>query len=646
MHGFNLLRVFKGEGRRMRRSISSRRRVRPFLEFLEGRIALSSVNAAVWLDGNTTPGGGGNGILTSLSHAFGPNSFTLVTTSQLDTPGFLAANGFNVVIVSRYDAGFGTFLDPTAASNIQAYVGAANSSGQGGVALFTNDVADNLYGASGGDPFDPNLDQLFTNAVQFAANTGHGYIGEFNGAVMAMTSNTAGASPIGLLTGSANAVHFTNPPFVYEVGPIGGNNPIDSGVTFPFTDADQSTYRTDITGADSGNIVDVYQDNNLPAVLADQAVISGGGSENQNAIEGIQQSFNLGSFTDPNPGPWNVDVDWGDNQSHTQFSVSSQGSLGSQNHTYAEEGMDTVTVTVTNTNTQASIITTFTVTVGDAALHATSAAISPVAGAPFSGVVASFTDDNPTAPLSDYSATIDWGDGQTTPNATITPNGSGGYNVSGSHTYTNPGSDTVKVVINDVGGSSATAQLQITVANLGTGVQPGQTATIGFWQGPQGQSLINKFGTTTSGQTLGQWLATTLPNLYGGVSGAPNLYSYSDAQIAAFDVTLFSSSGSPKLDAQIFDTALDVFATTSSLGGTTATAYGFTVNAYGLGAYSWNIGSSGAAFGVPNNTTLNVYQMLQAMNQYAVGGEPWGTNQTMRKLANVAFDGLNQAGDI
>ena len=645
MHAFNPLRVLKGEGRRVRRSISSRRRVRPFLEFLEGRIALSSVNAAVWLDGNTTPGGGGNGIVTSLTHAFGPSSFTLVTTSQLDTPGYLATNGFNVVIVSRYDSQFGTFLDSTAANNIQAYVGAANSPAQGGVAVFTNDVADNLYGATTGDPFDPNLDRLFTNSVQFAANTGHGYIGEFNGAVMAMTSNTAGASPIGLLTGSAGPTHGTAPPFVYLVGPIGGNNPIDSGITFPFTDADQSTYRTDITGAPSGNIVNVYQDNNGPAVLANQAVISGGGGQNQNAVEGTQQSFNLGSFSDPNSGPWNVDVDWGDQSPHTQFSVNSPGSLGSQNHTYTEEGMDTVTVTVTNTNTQASIITTFTVTVADAALHATSAAVSPVVGAPFSGAVASFTDDNPSAPMSDYSATIDWGDGQTTPNAVITSNGSGGYDVSGSHTYTNPGPETITVVITDVGGSSATVQLQITATNLGIGVQPGQTATIGFWQNPQGQSLINKFGTTASGQTLGQWLATTLPNLYGGVGGAPDLYNDTDAQIAAFDVTVFSS-GNPKLDAQVLDTALDVFATTLSLGGTTAAAYGFQVNAYGLGAYSWNIGSSGAAFGVPNSTILNVYQMLLAANQYAVNGKPWGTNQSLRNMANVAFSGLNQAGDI
>lgn len=228
---------------------------------------------AVWLDGNTTPGGGGNGILPALDNAFGVGDYTLVTTAQLATPGFL--NSFKAVIVSRFDAGFGTSLGAAAAANVASYVGSGAT--QGAVAVFTNDAADNFKG--GADPFDPNLNQLFVNAATFAAASGHGYIGEFNGAVMAMTSNSAGLSAIGLLSGSADAVHGYGPQFVYGVGPIGSGNPIDAGVTFPFTDADTSTYLTDITGADPNNIVDIYTSSNIngePAVLANQAAISGG----------------------------------------------------------------------------------------------------------------------------------------------------------------------------------------------------------------------------------------------------------------------------------------------------------------------------------------------------------------------------------
>jgi len=58
-----------------------------------------AVDFAVWLDGNTTPGGGGNPILTEIDHYLGTNDYELVTTAQLETPGFL--NTFNCVVVSR-----------------------------------------------------------------------------------------------------------------------------------------------------------------------------------------------------------------------------------------------------------------------------------------------------------------------------------------------------------------------------------------------------------------------------------------------------------------------------------------------------------------------------------------------------------------
>jgi hypothetical protein len=233
-------------------------------------VASAAPEFAVWLDGNTTPGGGGNGILTSLDHAFGVGDYSLVTTANLETPGFL--NSFKSVIVSRFDASFGTSLSPLAATNVAAYVG--SGAGQGAVAAFTNDASDNFFG--GADQFDANLNQLFVNAATFAKASGHGYIGEFNGAVMAMTANTAGFAALGLLPGSASATRGYGPQFVYNVGPIGAGNPIDAGVTFPFTDADTSTFLTDVTGANPNNIVDIYTSSGIngePALLANQAAI-------------------------------------------------------------------------------------------------------------------------------------------------------------------------------------------------------------------------------------------------------------------------------------------------------------------------------------------------------------------------------------
>ncbi len=226
---------------------------------------------AVWLDGSLSDGG--NAIPSRLT-ALG-NTVTLVTTAQLETAGFL--DSFDAVVVSRFDSSFGSYLSASAAANVAAYVG--SGAGQGGVAVFTNDMADNLLGSGSGDPFDPNLDALFVNAATFAASSHHGYIGEFNGAVMAMTSNTVGVPALGLLPGSASPVHGYGPDFTYDFGPIGPGNPIDAGVTFPFTDADHTTFLTDVTGADPSNIVLIYTSDGIkgePAVLANSFVISGG----------------------------------------------------------------------------------------------------------------------------------------------------------------------------------------------------------------------------------------------------------------------------------------------------------------------------------------------------------------------------------
>jgi large repetitive protein len=86
---------------------------------------------------------------------------------------------------------------------------------------------------------------------------------------------------------------------------------------------------------------------------------------NQTANEGASTSFSLGSFTDAdNNGPWTVDVDWGDSSPHTTFSKTTTGSLGSQNHTYADNGSYTVAVKVTDA-TSLSDTKTFTATVSN-----------------------------------------------------------------------------------------------------------------------------------------------------------------------------------------------------------------------------------------------------------------------------------------
>jgi hypothetical protein len=70
---------------------------------------------------------------------------------------------------------------------------------------------------------------------------------------------------------------------------------------------------------------------------------------------------------------------------------------------------------------------------------------------PFTGVVATFSDEDPNANAKDYTATINWGDGHQT-NGTITANSSGGFDVSGTNTYTQLGVFPINVDIMDFGG--------------------------------------------------------------------------------------------------------------------------------------------------------------------------------------------------
>ena len=80
-----------------------------------------------------------------------------------------------------------------------------------------------------------------------------------------------------------------------------------------------------------------------------------------------------------------------------------------------------------------------------------------------------FVDGDLTAPASDYTVTIDWGDGQVT-----TPSFTQSFSIyfgSDSHIYTTAGAYTLTLTLKDVGGSSDTASAHTTVSSLSaTGV--------------------------------------------------------------------------------------------------------------------------------------------------------------------------------
>ena len=96
-------------------------------------------------------------------------------------------------------------------------------------------------------------------------------------------------------------------------------------------------------------------------------------------------------------------------------------------------------------------------------MTATGAPITATEGASFSGAVATFTEPDASAPASQYSAMIDWGDSSTSAGTVSGPTG-GPFTVNGTHTYTEEGSYPVKVTITDNVNSSNTTTATTTAA--------------------------------------------------------------------------------------------------------------------------------------------------------------------------------------
>ncbi len=162
--------------------------------------------------------------------------------------------------------------------------------------------------------------------------------------------------------------------------------------------------------------------------------------------------------TSKTAGSFTATIDWGDSTVPTSGTVSANGSGGfntTGTHTYAKEGVYHFTVLIADMSGNFASAIGMAI-VADAPLTATGKTINAIRGAAFTAVVANFTDADPTGNVGEFSATINWGEGANSA-GTISADASGGFNVSGSHTYSNSGSFAVVVMIQDVGGSAATA---------------------------------------------------------------------------------------------------------------------------------------------------------------------------------------------
>jgi hypothetical protein len=153
-------------------------------------------------------------------------------------------------------------------------------------------------------------------------------------------------------------------------------------------------------------------------------------------------------------------IDWGDGTEPSPATVNPTTGQLTGTHTYAEEGIYHASFTYMGDGLETR---PFDVKVQDAPLSAAGTPVNATAGSQFSGQVATFTDADPAGTPSDYTATIDWGDGITSA-GTIVDVPSGGFAVNGSHTYASAGTYATSITIKDVGGSTATATSSANVA--------------------------------------------------------------------------------------------------------------------------------------------------------------------------------------
>ena len=185
-----------------------------------------------------------------------------------------------------------------------------------------------------------------------------------------------------------------------------------------------------------------------------------------NGVEGVTPAPLTFGFTSASPlataADFTATIKWGDGKSSAGAVTAAAGGgfTVTGSHLYKEEGTYDVKVTVAdrsgNTTSAAGHAR-----IADAPLTASAPTLAPDRS-PFSGITATFTDANPFADDDDFTARIDWGDGDHSFGDVDRVSG-GRFVVRGFHRYTHTGFFTITTKIVDDDGSSASVSTRLLV---------------------------------------------------------------------------------------------------------------------------------------------------------------------------------------
>ncbi len=218
-------------------------------------------------------------------------------------------------------------------------------------------------------------------------------------------------------------------------------------------------YPITVTILENGDLRDTADST---ATLID-ASLSATGATLTPVFEGSSFSGTVGSFTTGNllagPSSFVTTIDWGDGSTSNGLAAQVVNGLFSVStgspHIFGAQGNYLVGLNVISLGgARASAVST--ITVNPAPINPTASnSIASVAGQTFGGVVGSFTQF-PLTPASAFTATIDWGNGDTTP-GTVTSAADGSFVVSGTEIFKGAGQFAVNVTVtNSAGGPSGT----------------------------------------------------------------------------------------------------------------------------------------------------------------------------------------------
>ena len=405
---------------------------------------------------------------------------------------------------------------------------------------------------------DANLDLAVVNATSDNVSV---LLGAGDGTFGSATNYAVGADPLAITAGDFNNDGKTdlavvnadsnNISVLYGVG----DGTFGAATNKPVGGSPQAIVVGNFNGHGPIDVAVVNQADDNVSVLLDKFITVTGVA--QNGFEGSSLAgVTVATFVDSEAGTvvgdYSATVNWGDGTAPTTGTITFGNGHYSVagTHTYADEGVYTITATVQDTLGTTSS-NTATAKIRDAALTSAGVNVSINEGAPFSGSIATFNDANAGAHAADFTAVIQWGDG-TSGNGAVVSDGGGAFHVTASHTWKHKATLPVTIVISDIGTSKTTASATATIADAPLTPSAGTPV---FVEGTSASQTIatfldaNPFGSAAEFSAMIHWgdgtpdsAATIVSNGTGYDVAATHTYVHSGNKSASVSITSVDGS--------------------------------------------------------------------------------------------------------